>query len=374
VERLMRQLGLERLALADVTRVEEDAADVRVVDEVREEDLELAGFAVARGERALERQRLLAGGGRRDAACEALAIAGDGQAVEARPHELLGRIAEDARARRALIAHRRVRLQHGDEVARVAHQRSEARLAAAAVHLLLQHGAVERERDLAGQRAQRRLLGLGCRGAAGDDQDRVVGATRVSSTLRTLPCLAGAVTGSPTAAPHASLAAAMRSVPASSARHEASAATRRAGAASARRATATSSISRGRSRATSSAPARSAAASRSSERSCWRTSPAMRTTTRPNRVSDARGRPRSRVAALEVVDELDRGATSDASVSRTRRKRVSATRAGRRLLEPRHRRVQRGRAPEQVEADPAGVEPELVVVGPWSVSSRTRSR
>ena len=43
VERLVRELGLERLALADVARVEQDAADVLVIDEVREQDLELPG-------------------------------------------------------------------------------------------------------------------------------------------------------------------------------------------------------------------------------------------------------------------------------------------------------------------------------------------
>ena len=36
--------------------------------------------------------------------------------------------------------------------------------------------------------------------------------------------------------------------------------------------------------------------------------------------------------------------------------------AGRRLVEPGHRRVQPGRTPEEVGADPSGVEPELVVV------------
>ena len=42
VERLVGELLLERLALADVAAVEHDAADVLVVEQVRVQDLELA--------------------------------------------------------------------------------------------------------------------------------------------------------------------------------------------------------------------------------------------------------------------------------------------------------------------------------------------
>ena len=55
VERLVGELLLERLALADVAAVEHDAADVLVVEQVRVEDLELARAAVAVAQRALER-------------------------------------------------------------------------------------------------------------------------------------------------------------------------------------------------------------------------------------------------------------------------------------------------------------------------------
>ena len=57
VERLMGELRLERLALADVARVEDDAADVLVVDQVREEDLEVPDGAVVMAQRGLLVQR-----------------------------------------------------------------------------------------------------------------------------------------------------------------------------------------------------------------------------------------------------------------------------------------------------------------------------
>ena len=82
VERLVGELGLERLALADVAGVEQDAADVLVVDEVREQDLELAGVAVAAAERAFERLDAVPGGVGGDAARKPIAVAGRRQAVE----------------------------------------------------------------------------------------------------------------------------------------------------------------------------------------------------------------------------------------------------------------------------------------------------
>ena len=57
VERLVRQLLLERGALARVAAVEHDAADVLVVAEVGRDDLELERAAVAMNERAVERLR-----------------------------------------------------------------------------------------------------------------------------------------------------------------------------------------------------------------------------------------------------------------------------------------------------------------------------
>ena len=64
VERLMGQLVLEDLALAHVTGVEDEAADVLVGQQVGEQDLELARAAVLLQQRALERLGLLVGGHR----------------------------------------------------------------------------------------------------------------------------------------------------------------------------------------------------------------------------------------------------------------------------------------------------------------------
>ena len=54
VEGLVRELILERLALADVAAVQDDAADVLVLQQVRVLNLELEPGAVAVPERALD--------------------------------------------------------------------------------------------------------------------------------------------------------------------------------------------------------------------------------------------------------------------------------------------------------------------------------
>ena len=108
-----------------------------------------------------------------------------------------------------------------------------------------------------------------------------------------------------------------------------------------------------------------ASARATSERSCWRTSPAIRTTTRPKRVIEA---------AVTTIMSMSRrwksctrliaGATSDAHVSSASRNRVSiGSRGADRCSICRHRRMQCRRAPQEVEADPADVEPELVDIG-----------
>ena len=60
VERLVRELLLERLALADVAAVEHDAADVLVVQQVGVLDLEPESRAVPVRDRALDRVRVAA--------------------------------------------------------------------------------------------------------------------------------------------------------------------------------------------------------------------------------------------------------------------------------------------------------------------------
>ena len=130
--------------------------------------------------------------------------------------------------------------------------------------------------------------------------------------------------------------------------------------------TATSWISARLAAPTSAAPALESIRSRASERSCWRTRPAMRTTTRPKSAIDAPvTTAMSRSRRWMSCTRLITGATSDAHVSSASRKRVSIeSRRAERCSSWRHRRMQRRRSPQQVEADPADVEPELVGVGP----------
>ena len=149
-----------------------------VIEQVGEQDLELANRAVTAGQRALEWLDALAGGGHRDALRETVAVGRQREAVEALSHQIIGDIAQYALDRRTLIAHCRVGLQHDDEVARVAHERSEARLAAAAMDLLAEHGAVESQCDLRGQGAHGGALGVGGLGGRGHQQCRGLRAAR----------------------------------------------------------------------------------------------------------------------------------------------------------------------------------------------------
>ena len=110
VEGLVRELLLERLALADVAAVEHDAADVLVVEQVRVEHLELAQRCRRGGAAALERPRSR----RRRTRRRRRAGAAGGpprrveEAVEARADDLLGRVAEHALDRGALVDDRGV--------------------------------------------------------------------------------------------------------------------------------------------------------------------------------------------------------------------------------------------------------------------------
>ena len=106
---------------------------------------------------------------------QAAVLVGGQQAVEAGADHVLRGVAEDALDRRALVDDGGVGVEHGDEVAGVLDERAEARLALAAVDLLGQRRALERKRDLRGQRAQRALQRAaqrtrGRRRAADDEQ------------------------------------------------------------------------------------------------------------------------------------------------------------------------------------------------------------
>ena len=186
VEGLVGELLLEGLALADVAAVEDDPAHGLVVEQVGVQDLELAQRAVAVAQRALEHLGLAAGvgGAVGQQVQQAALLVGVQQAVEARADHVLGGVAEDALDRRALVDDRGVGVEDRDEVAGVLDERAEARLALAAVDLLGQRRALERERDLRGQRAQRTVLraaqrARGRRRAADDEQ-----AARVAAEVR----------------------------------------------------------------------------------------------------------------------------------------------------------------------------------------------
>ena len=160
VEGLVGELVLERLALADVAAVQDDAADVLVLEQVRVLDLELEPGAVAVPERALDHVGLGA------AADVGLADAGDDlreprpvgrreQPGELAALDLVGAVAEHALDRRALVGDDAVGVEDGDEVARVGDERAEPRLALATVEVLRQRGALDGERDLRGERLER---------------------------------------------------------------------------------------------------------------------------------------------------------------------------------------------------------------------------
>ena len=163
VEGLMGELLLERLPLADVAAVEDDAAHVLVLQQVGAVDLELMWRPVSMHQRALEDLGLVASHRRRveQELADAVAVRWVEELLEPPPDHVLGGMTEQAPDRGALIADGAVRPDHGDQVARVAHERAEARLAAAAVHLLGERGPRERKRDLRGERPQRCTDGLG---------------------------------------------------------------------------------------------------------------------------------------------------------------------------------------------------------------------
>ena len=142
VERLVGELVLERLALADVAAVEHDAADVLVLEEVRVLHLELeprrrrdAGASNrSRGSRSRRRRTP-----RRRPRGSAPAGAGRTRAsscANSRALHLVDPVAEHALDRRALVGHRPVRVEHGDQVARMRDERAEARLALPPVQVL----------------------------------------------------------------------------------------------------------------------------------------------------------------------------------------------------------------------------------------------
>ena len=105
-----------------------------------------------------------------EAAQQAALLLGVQQRLERLADDLVGGVAEHPLDRRALVGDRVVGAQDRDEVGGVGHERGEPRLRGLAVHLLRQLGAAERQRHLVGERAHR-VAGVGIADRqAGDDE------------------------------------------------------------------------------------------------------------------------------------------------------------------------------------------------------------
>ena len=79
---------------------------------------------------------------------DAVTVVGMHELVEALADPVVDVVAQHPLDGRADIPDRGVRLDHGDQVARVLHERTETRLATTRVHRLGQDGALERQGDL----------------------------------------------------------------------------------------------------------------------------------------------------------------------------------------------------------------------------------
>ena len=157
VERLVLELLLEELALADVASVHDDPAHVRIERQVGPEALDVEPPAVAVAPAELDqlgRVVLLAGEFGEQGHDAGHVVGMDEVFDEPRAEELLDLIAHDALDRRALIADRGVREDHSDHVRGVLHQRREPRLALAEVRILGEERALHRERGLRRERLQ----------------------------------------------------------------------------------------------------------------------------------------------------------------------------------------------------------------------------
>ena len=85
---------------------------------------------------------------RRTRICQARLVGLGEQPVELRALDLVGAVAEHALDRGALVGDAPVRVEHGDQVARMGDERAEARLALPAVEVLRERCAFDRQRDL----------------------------------------------------------------------------------------------------------------------------------------------------------------------------------------------------------------------------------
>ncbi len=149
VERLVRELILERAALGDVSRGHHDAADVRDAEQVVEDALELDDACRPSGAgagRAASGRRHRAHLGEEPA--ELLGVLVLEELGQPPSDELVLAVAEHALDRRRVVADRQVGREQGDDVARVLDERAEPLGALALVEIRREIGALERQRDL----------------------------------------------------------------------------------------------------------------------------------------------------------------------------------------------------------------------------------
>ncbi len=156
VERLVRELRLQRLAVAHVARVHDDAPHRRLVHQVREGHLDRAPAAVrvpaaplhGRERRVrLERLGEVARGVR-------LVVRMD-QVHHVHAVELRGRVAEIAGDRRTRVAQHAAWVHDRDDVRRALHQRAEAALRLAGGAFVEQADVLAHRQDLPQQHEQR---------------------------------------------------------------------------------------------------------------------------------------------------------------------------------------------------------------------------
>ena len=181
VEGLVCELILERLALADVATVQDDAADVLVLQQVCVLNLELEPGAVSMPERALDHVGLRAAAdvGLADARQDLRQprpVGHADQLGEVTSLHLVRAIAEDTLDRRALVRDGAMGVEDGDEVARVGDQRPESSFALATVQVLCQQRSLDGERDLRSKRLERvdELAGYADRRAQDEQATRLV--------------------------------------------------------------------------------------------------------------------------------------------------------------------------------------------------------
>ena len=136
VERLMRELILESLALADVAAIEHGAAHVLVVEKIGVLHLEPEDRAVAMSDRAFDRVRFVPSRAvGPDQLREKRTVALADQPVETLSLDLAGGIAEHALDRGALIRDDAVHVEDGDEVARMGDEGAESCLALSSMQI-----------------------------------------------------------------------------------------------------------------------------------------------------------------------------------------------------------------------------------------------